>query len=930
MKPLVLVTGDIVLDCHLYGGLRTSATSLNEPGTTYEKVPGGAALTYELLKAAADTSGRNWDAKRASALAKDLPAQRPMPSFEVHLGLKVPASDSKWPGQLSSYGVWGDRPAGKGSDDRVWRLARDYGYGPSEAIPKDGVFTPNEPSSSGGDAVLTVIDDGGIVFRNQGSKAVWPPVPTNGNMHFLLKMSPPLCRGDLWAELNVLDTVMSRLIVVVSSSDLRREDAQVSRRLSWEQCAESTLRALRQDPVVGQLCKAAHLIVNFQSGGALLMSGGATGSPTTRLIFDHLRLEDDFDREFDGTVYGFQTCVVVGIAHRLMAQHLGLVKVDQTTLPSPFKDVNAMPGALDAGLGAGLTMRRRLLELGHGPVEPRSKPGFPVTALGTLATESAKGFMTSTVPDSVVAENRCPWTVLAETELIGPPTTPLIGLAHQTAQYGFDALSHVPAFKLGKLFVVDRSEIESLRTLHALIRDYEDVKVQKKPLCIGVFGSPGSGKSFGVEALAEGILGEKVPFLVFNLSQFKGPDDLIGAFHRVRDAVLMGITPVAFWDEFDSQHYVWLQYLLAPMQDGAFQEGQVTHPIGKCLFVFAGGTSDTLGEFGVAEPDELTTDQRGALTGEARADRREEEEAYREFKRLKGPDFISRLHGFLNVLGVNPRKKTACPDITWPIRRALILRGMLKLKEREELDIDLGLLHALLSTPEYWHGARSLEKIVVSLTSGRDNGRLYRAALPPDPALARETDAAEFRRLMDTFKNDADIDQLAAAVHESFRDGAEASAVAADMAKDPGMTWKIDEAVMQDYQELPADLKTSNRAAALRVPGLLVLINFVVKRRQPGDDNSWIAPLEDAIEKHVDRLARAEHLGWCAERRASGWSYATERDNDRKHHPLLVDWSKLSESEREKDRHSARSISAWLKVAGFKAVQVSSEPAKTI
>ena len=56
----------------------------------------------------------------------------------------------------------------------------------------------------------------------------------------------------------------------------------------------------------------------------------------------------------------------------------------------------------------------------------------------------------------------------------------------------------------------------------------------------------------------------------------------------VRDEVLRGNTPVVFWDEFDSREYHWLQYLLAPMQDGKFQDGQINHPIGKSVFIFAG------------------------------------------------------------------------------------------------------------------------------------------------------------------------------------------------------------------------------------------------------------------------------------------------------------------------------------------------------
>ena len=142
----------------------------------------------------------------------------------------------------------------------------------------------------------------------------------------------------------------------------------------------------------------------------------------------------------------------------------------------------------------------------------------------------------------------------------------------------------------------------------------------------------------------------------FNLSQLQQPEDLLGALHQVRDVNLSGKMPLVFWDEFDTtlggQSLGWLRYFLAPMQDGTFQEEQITHPIGRTIFVFAGGTSTTMEGFSQV----LTTE---------------------DFRAAKGPDFVSRLRGHVNILG--PNRQTGVEDAHFIIRRAIILRVLLKL-----------------------------------------------------------------------------------------------------------------------------------------------------------------------------------------------------------------------------------------------------------
>ena len=91
---------------------------------------------------------------------------------------------------------------------------------------------------------------------------------------------------------------------------------------------------------------------------------------------------------------------------------------------------------------------------------------------------------------------------------------------------------------------------------------------------------------------------ELIKKIGFNMSQFTGVEDLHHALHQVRDMGLSGKIPLVFFDGFDAalegQSLGWLRYFLTPMQDGAFLQGQISHPLGTAIFVFAGGTSEKL------------------------------------------------------------------------------------------------------------------------------------------------------------------------------------------------------------------------------------------------------------------------------------------------------------------------------------------------
>ena len=311
--------------------------------------------------------------------------------------------------------------------------------------------------------------------------------------------------------------------------------------------------------------------------------------------------------------------------------------------------------------------------------------------------------------------------------------------------------------------------------------------------------------------------------LPFNLSQFTGPADLIGAFHLLRDRALTERTPVAFWDEFDSENMFWLRHLLAPMQDGKFQDGDLNHSIGRCVFIFAGGTSSTFEEF--EQP-------RAGLNGS-----KEQLAIEREFALKKGPDFASRIDTFINVLGPNQRRvpnrhhrlRPDDSDVTFPVRRALLIRHFLGRGDRDHIDIDRGLLHALLQTKDYRHGSRSVEKLIEALRGGA-NGIVRRSSLPPAGQLGMHVDVAEFFSLMEEHTqpptpplNRCDIKKIATKIHAEWRTTSLADGLLIHPRYD------------KEYDKLGKDEKDDNLSAAERMPDVLAMIGLEVIKKTRDD-----------------------------------------------------------------------------------------------
>ncbi len=327
---------------------------------------------------------------------------------------------------------------------------------------------------------------------------------------------------------------------------------------------------------------------------------------------------------------------------------------------------------------------------------------------------------------------------------------------------------------------------------------------------------------------------------------------------------------MVFWDEFDSKKYKWLQYLLAPMQEGRFQQGQVTHSLGHCVFIFAGATSSTFKDFGPGNTPE----------------------SIQQFKLKKGPDFKSRLDGYLNVVGPN-RRRLALPqgasareraaaesvsghyfvedlgDLCFPISRALMIRSKLGCARDEKLDVDEGLVRALLRVDKYEHGARSLDKILQPLIAARP-GRLLRSLIPARGQLEMQADADDFLAECDEERtthpppklDEAYASIMAPAIHDVWR----------EVSRKEG--W-LKEEMDADLEELPQSferhkkpiwlgkfLRQSNYEAARRMPGILERVGLRLSESNAAGSAEDEKAVRGHLEHHLEFLADAEHNGW--------------------------------------------------------------------
>ena len=612
----IIITGDVTIDWNLiFFQSAQDSTTLWNANNTARACPqaGGAAMLSQLIE----------------MLYKDPGEKTPVRIHALHVPENgIHPADEKY---NHSYAIWellGEK------DTKGWRVSRYLGIDPAHQMGAISKLA-EEPEQ----VDLLVLDDANLGFRDHPE--IWPEVLKNTESRpwVLLKLSYPIADNPLLTHLT--STCPDRLITVVTANDLRLANAQINRGLSWERVAQDTLWEFSYGTEMKELAKCAHVVVSFKADGAVLISRTGTGLKC-KLFFDPNTIENVWETGFKGGMVGYNTCLAAAIARSLLTEG------------------QENQAAVENGIQAGLSAMRILHKGGYqnGGTRPQdAKISFPYRSVAADIVKPGTLFAVSDIRDPLgilVSSKETPATPRANkfTILAQQCCDDLLKLARDIVRKGPDkTLTNIPLGRFGNLLTVDRTEIESYRTIAALVQEYINQEKSDKPISIAVFGAPGSGKSFGIKEIAKSINKERIKDITFNLSQMHSPEDLIGALHQVRDESLKGMIPLVFWDEFDTSldqtPLGWLRFFLSPMQDGSFLEGQVTHPIGRAIFVFAGGTCKRMEEFGTNLDEE--------------ADKNE-----KIFKAVKGPDFKSRLKGVHQYPGSQSTGRQLRPLFYYP------------------------------------------------------------------------------------------------------------------------------------------------------------------------------------------------------------------------------------------------------------------------
>ena len=641
----------------------------------------------------------------------------------------------------------------------------------------------------------------------------------------------------------LVNNYAERLTLITNSDVLRRMGMDISFGLSWESTLSDMVWQVYKNASFRAAAQKGRLIVRMSAEGAAVFDG-SQGTDVS-LSFIPAGIEGDLMRTTGGEVLDLDAVFAAPLVQAIL---------DRRDIASAIQQA----------------VRRVYSAYLNGYNIEGGEAIYTNEEEGGIAVQSAK------LPLSLVAKDK-EWTLL---EAVGD--TYFEQLARDVVRCGMSRLCDIPSAKFENLTTVDRKEIERFRAIRNLMEEYLKMQRPPRPLSVAVFGRPGSGKSFGVTQVAKCIGGKLIQKIEFNMSQLSSKDELSEAFHKVRDIVLSGKVPLVFFDEFDSSaegvRLGWLKSFLAPMQDGEFTQNGEVHPIGKCIFIFAGGVYSSFEEF----------------CGEQKN------------TEAKVRDFISRIKGYVDIQGPNPAGDIE-QDRAYVLRRAVLLRSMIerkldKVKNADgTVNVDPDIIKAMLRIPEYRHGARSIES-VIDMSAVFGKAYWDKSDLPPADQLKIHVDEVQFKNLLlinqifSAYRED-----IAKAIHEKYR----------QMIKKQSPGSKNNMVNDRDWDELSEEFRHDNRLQADDIIEKLMAIDCSIEPLSMSRGEFAFS------EGEVELLARKEHVRWMNNKLAGGWVYGDEKDVKKKTSPFIKPWDELSKDVKKLDSDPVRAIPELLARAGL-------------
>ncbi len=493
-------------------------------------------------------------------------------------------------------------------------------------------------------------------------------------------------------------------VVIIDASVLRKNGALIPSNTSWETIALNCIWQIRGNENLHSLLRANFIIVNFDLEGALVFDN----INYTRTLW---YLPSKFEGDIRNNAFGD-----IPDSWGIMVANIAIEFFNSLSDKDPWE-------TLKNSVGSALTSAKYSIDQGYSIV--KNDNTYEIISGYHEIVNKSSHLKKIVVPDYAGIDR---WSIVKG--LIDDiPNQSFEEYIKTIVIHGYDTtLSNFPVLTIGNLTTADRHEIERYLDIKKLIFNYLTSEKPGRPLCFAVFGKPGNGKSFGISEIAKSVasdtkLARKIEKLEFNLSQYKDFKELCIAFQRIRDVIISGNTPLVFFDEFDCEELKWLQIFLMPMQDGYFVQDNIRFSLGPCIFVFAGGIAETFDEFNKISKKE-------------------------NFKNKKVPDFVSRLRGYIDIQGIN--KEPNENDNIFMLQRAIILRSLIERKvkniiSRKDVNIDDGVLSALLYIPEYKHNIRSLEAII-EMSNFTNKSKWEQSCLPSREQLELHVDSKKFMK----------------------------------------------------------------------------------------------------------------------------------------------------------------------------------------